>query len=138
MTTFDNPWLLSERVVGAFIQVHRQLGPGLLESAYEACLAEELRFLNVPFERQVPIHLTYRGTDILCGYRADFVIQDELLVELKVVERLDPIHVAQTLTYLKLTKLNVALLVNFNALTIQAGLRRLTRRDRRRDEVNVR
>ncbi|MBX3221081.1 MAG: GxxExxY protein [Labilithrix sp.] len=113
------------------IQVHRQLGPGLLESTYESCLAEELLCSELGFRRQVPIAVHYRNATIDCGYRADFVIEGCLLIELKSVEALSSIHVAQVLTYLKLAELEVGLLVNFNALTIRSGLRRLTRRDRR-------
>lgn len=124
-------WDLSERVVGAMIQVHRQLGPGLLESTYERCLAEELTHQGLSFQKQVPIQVVYRNATIDCGYRADFIIEGALLLELKAVEELLSIHVAQVLTYLKLSKLDVGLLVNFNAMTIRAGLRRLTRRDQR-------
>ena len=121
-------WDLSERVVGAMIQVHRQLGPGLLESTYETCLAEELRYQRVRFAVQVPIELRYRDATISCAYRADFVVEEALLIELKAVEVLSPLHVSQTLTYLKLLRLEIGLLANFNAITLTAGLRRLTRR----------
>ena len=124
-------WDLSERVVGAMIEVHRQLGPGLLEPTYEACLAEELRHLEIDFVRQAPISVRYRGVTVECAYRADFIVEDSLLIELKSVDTVLPIHVAQVLTYLKLTCLDVALLVNFNAPTIRSQLRRLRRRDQR-------
>lgn len=124
-------WDLSERVVGAMIQVHRQLGPGLLESTYEKCLAEELDHVGLSFKRQVPIQVVYRNASVDCGYRADFIVEGDLLLELKAVETLLPVHVAQVLTYLKLARIDVALLVNFNAITIRDGLRRLTRRDQR-------
>ncbi len=124
-------WDLSESVVGAMIQVHRQLGPGLLESTYERCLAEELLHVGISFQRQVPIQVVYRNVTVDCGYRADFIVEDALLLELKAVEELLPVHVAQVLTYLKLARLDVGLLVNFNAIAIRDGLRRLTRRDQR-------
>lgn len=124
-------WNLTEQVVGAMIQVHRQLGPGLLESTYEACLAEELSYSGLKFKRQAPITVVYRATSIDCAYCADFIVEDKLLIELKSVADLLPIHVAQVLTYLKLTGLEVGLLANFNAITLRDGLRRLTRRGQR-------
>ena len=127
----DALWDLSEHVVGAMIHVHRQLGPGLLESTYQACLAEELTYRSIKFQRQSPINLAYRNTTVECAYFADFVVEDALLIELKSVEALQPIHVAQVLTYLKLTQLDVALLANFNAVTLRKGLRRITRRNER-------
>jgi len=118
----------SDEVIGACIEVHRHLGPGLLESAYELCLAHELSLRGLRFERQRPIPVSYKGVRLDCGYRADLVVADTLLIELKAVERLTPVHMAQALTYLKLTGLPVALLVNFNVVTLKDGLRRLTRR----------
>ena len=122
-------WQLTENTIGALIEVHRQLGPGLLESVYELCVAEELRFRTIGFAQQVPIPLVYRNAQVACGYRADLIIEERLLVELKAVEALTPVHVAQTLTYLKLLRLDVALLVNFNTPTLKDGIRRLTRSD---------
>ncbi len=124
-------WDLSEHVVGAMIQVHRQLGPGLLESTYETCLAEELAHSGLAYRRQAPITVQYRDLRIDCAYTADFIVEDKLLLELKSVAELLPIHVAQVLTYLKLTELQVGLLVNFNASTVRDGLRRLTRKTQR-------
>lgn len=121
-------WDLTDRVVGAMIYVHRQLGPGLLESTYETCLAEELDYQGIRFAAQVPIELTFRNATIPCAYRADLIVEDVLLVELKATESLTSLHVCQTLTYLKLLRLEVGLLVNFNSITLTAGLRRLTRR----------
>ena len=118
----------SEEVIGACLEVHSHLGPGLLESAYEQCLAHELSLRGLQFERQRPVPVAYKGVRLDCGYRLDFVIEDRLLVEIKAVESLLPVHQAQVLTYLQLTQLPVALLVNFNAFPLKAGLRRLTRK----------
>ncbi len=109
------------------IYVHRHLGPGLLESTYETCLAEELRYQDIRFATQVPIELTFRNARIKSAYRADLIVEDVLLIELKAVESLTALHVSQTLTYLKLLRLEVGLLANFNSITLTAGLRRLTR-----------
>jgi GxxExxY protein len=116
----------SERVIGACIEVHRRLGPGLLESAYEHCVAYELGVRSLNFERQVQLPVRYKSVEIDCGYRLDFIVEGELVVELKSVERLLPVHEAQLLTYLKLTGIPAGLLVNFNTETLQRGLRRLT------------
>ena len=116
----------SERVIGACIEVHRVLGPGLLESAYEACLAHELTLRNLHFERQKPLPVTYKGAELGCGYRLDFVVQAELIIEVKAVEHLVPIHEAQLISYLRLTNLPAGLLVNFHAATVRQGLRRLS------------
>jgi GxxExxY protein len=116
---------LSNRVIGAAIEVHRQLGPGLLESAYEACLAIVLRHLELPFERQQILPIHYRGESVDAAYRLDFVVADQLILELKSVECLDPIHTAQVLTYLRLTGLRLALLLNFNTPLLRDGLKRI-------------
>ena len=116
----------TEAVIGALIEVHRSLGPGLLESAYEACVCAELSDRGLPFERQRPLPIEYKGVRLECGYRLDLVVGDGILVELKVVERLLPIHVAQVVTYLRLARLAVGLLVNFNSIVLRNGLRRLT------------
>ena len=118
---------LSEKLIGAFIEVHRHLGPGLLESAYEQCVCHELSINGISFERQLPVPVTYKGVRLDCGYRVDLVVASRLIVEIKAVERLLPIHQAQVLTYLKLTGLDTALLVNFNVPVVKDGLRRLTR-----------
>src|SRR5438270_742054 len=115
----------SQEVIGALIEVHRVLGPGLLESTYEACLAHELSLRRLRFERQRPVAVHYKGIIIDCGYRLDIVVHDQIVIELKAVERLLPIHTAQLLTYLKLTELPVGLLVNFNVGILKDGLRRL-------------
>lgn len=116
----------SAAIIGACIEVHRHLGPGLLESTYAACLARELTLRDLPFRRQVDIPVDYKGVRIDCGYRVDFIVDERVILELKAVERISPIHEAQTLTYLKLTAFPVALIVNFNAVTLKQGLRRLT------------
>lgn len=118
----------SGEIIGACIEVHRHLGPGLLESAYEVCLAHELSLRRLRFERQRPVPVSYKGVLLDCGYRLDLVVAGTFLIELKSVERLTPVHEAQALTYLKLTGLPVALLVNFNVTTLKHGLRRLTRK----------
>jgi GxxExxY protein len=115
----------SNAVIGACIEVHRHLGPGLLESAYEHCLAHELRALQLRFDRQRPVPLDYKGTKLECGYRLDLVVEDALVVEIKCVDQLLPIHKAQLLTYLRLTKLGTGLLVNFRETVLKHGLRRL-------------
>jgi GxxExxY protein len=116
---------LTEEIIGAAIEVHRALGPGLLESAYEECLAHELALRQIPFERQKPVSLTYKGDVIDVGFRADIVIGGRVLVELKAVDALQPIHDAQVLTYLKLTGLRLALLMNFNTKILVDGIWRI-------------
>ncbi len=116
--TKDRADLLSNRIIGAAIEVHRILGPGLLESAYEECLSRELSLRNVPFERQVPLPVEYKGTRLDCGYRLDLVVDGLVIVELKAIEKIEPIHEAQLLTYLRLTDLWLGLLINFNVAVL--------------------
>ena len=116
----------SESVIGACIEGHRYLGPGLLESAYELCLAHELQLRGLRVERQRPVPLRYKGILLDCGYRLDLVVDGALVVEIKAVDRRMPIHQAQVLTYLRLTGLRVGLLVNFHSEVIKNDLRRLT------------
>ena len=116
----------SEAVIGACIEVHRHVGPGLLESVYEQCLACELRLRGLRFERQRAMPLEYKGIDLECGYRLDFVVEGTLVVEVKAVDALLPIHQAQLLTYLRLAGLRTGLLVNFREAVLKHGLRRLT------------
>ena len=116
---------VTERILGAAIEVHRELGPGLLESAYEECLATELALRGIRFERQKPVPLLYKGSKIGLGFRLDLVVEDLVAVELKAVDAILPIHEAQVLTYLKLTGLQVALLLNFNVKLLPKGIRRL-------------
>jgi GxxExxY protein len=115
---------LTERVIGLAIAVHRALGPGLLESAYEECFCLELREAGIPFARQVPLPVLYKGIRLDCGYRLDVVLERDLIVEIKAVERLLPIHEAQILTYLRLSSIRTGLLVNFNSVVLKDGLRR--------------
>ena len=116
---------LSGIVIGAAIEVHKVLGPGLLESAYENCLCHELQLKNVVFERQKPLPITYKGVDLDCGYRLDVVVQGMLVLEVKACERIEPIHQAQLLTYLKLSGLSLGLLLNFNVPMMRDGIVRV-------------
>lgn len=118
---------LTEQVIGAAIDVHRALGPGLLESAYEACLAYELAERGLSVERQKALPVVYKGVALDCGYRLDLLVEKRLVVELKTVERLEPIHHAQLLSYLKLSGCKVDLLNNFNVTLLKNGIRRLVR-----------
>jgi GxxExxY protein len=117
--------LITERIIGAAIEVHRTLGPGLLESAYRTCLAAELEHLAMPFQREVAVPLLYRGLQLDCSYRLDFLVDGRVVVEVKAVTALDPIFTAQALTYLKLTGHPLALLINFNVPVLKQGIRRL-------------
>ena len=121
-------WEKTQAVIGAMIEVHRELGPGLLERAYESCLAAELDMRELGFARQVALPVRYKGRALLeCGYRLDFIVERTILVELKSVEQLLPVHEAQLITYLRLAHLPVGLLVNFNVAALRrGGLRRLT------------
>jgi GxxExxY protein len=116
---------LASEVVDAAYKVHKAFGPGLLESAYEACLSYELLKRKIKVERQVAIPLVYDGNSIDVAYRADLVVQDKLIVELKAVEKIQPIHEAQMITYLKITGQRLGLLVNFNVLLIKDGIKRV-------------
>ncbi len=115
----------TEQVIGLAIEVHRQLGPGLLESAYDACLCFELNGMGLRYSRQVPLPVKYKDVMLECGYRMDIVVEDQLVIELKTVERLLPIHDAQMLTYLRLSGIRTGLLLNFNTVLLKDGLRRL-------------
>ncbi len=112
---------LTEKIIGAAIEVHRALGPGLLESAYEECLCHELSLRGLSFQRQLDLPVHYKGVNLDCGYRLDLVIQDAVILELKCVESILPVHEAQLLTYLKLTWKRVGLIVNFNVATLVRG-----------------
>jgi GxxExxY protein len=116
---------LSERVIGLAIDVHRGLGPGLLESAYEECLCYELKAAGLPFNRQVALPVIYKSVRLECGYRMDLVVDQRLIVEIKTVERLLPVHEAQLLTYLKLSSMATGLLLNFHAALLKDGIKRL-------------
>jgi len=117
--------LLTGRIIAAAIEVHRYLGPGLLESAYEQCLCSELHHRGINFERQVDLPIDYKGYRIDSGYRLDLVVDHSVVVELKAVRQLERIHEAQLLTYLKLTGLNLGLLLNFNVVLLKDGIKRL-------------
>ena len=115
---------ISNRVIGCALEVHRVLGPGLLESAYEECLYYELQQAGVACRRQVELPVQYKGLRLDCGYRLDLVVEDTVIVELKSVETLLPIHEAQLLTYMKLSGLRTGLLMNFNERYLKDGLKR--------------
>ncbi len=116
--------LLTHQVIGCAIEVHRGLGPGLLESAYEHCLAHELHNKGIPFEQQVPMPVTYNGTRLDCGYRIDILVNRCLILELKATEKLTATHEAQLLTYMKLSKMRKGLLINFNVSQLIKGIKR--------------
>ena len=116
---------ITDSIIGAAIEVHRALGPGLLESAYEACLAFELVQHGLKVEQQKPLPVVYREVKLDCGYRLDLLIEGKVIVEIKVVDRLAPIHEAQLLSYLKLSGCKVGLLINFNVKILKHGFRRL-------------
>ncbi|MCZ7402214.1 MAG: GxxExxY protein [Candidatus Methanoperedens sp.] len=118
---------LSNKIVGAAIEVHRTLGPGLLESTYEECLCHELALNQIPFERQVIMPVVYKGNRLECGYRADIVVDNKVILELKSVADVQPIHKAQLLTYLKLSGLKLGLLLNFNVLLMKDGINRFVK-----------
>jgi GxxExxY protein len=115
---------LTEAIIGAAMEVHRALGPGLLESTYEMCVWRELAIRGIPFERQVPIPEEYKGVKLDCGYRADIVVDGTILLEIKAIDSLLPIHDAQLLSYLKLGGWKIGLLINFNVELLKNGLRR--------------
>ncbi|WP_343636134.1 GxxExxY protein [Fluviicola sp.] len=116
---------LSSIIIGVAIEVHTQLGPGLLESVYETCLYYELKQLGLKVERQVELPVKYKNLCLDSGLRLDLIVQDKVIIELKAVRELCDIHVAQTLTYLKLTDLRLGLLINFNEVRLKNGLRRI-------------
>ena len=116
---------LTRDVIGAAIEVHKALGPGLLESAYEECLCRELELRGIPFERQKELPIEYKGAKIGCGYRLDIVVGGRLILELKACEKIEPIHEAQLLTYLKLTGIKYGLLINFNVPVLKDGIKRI-------------
>ena len=116
---------MSHRVIGCALEVHKHLGPGLLESTYEQCLAYELRQANVPFILQQPIPVAYKGIQLDCGYRVDVLVDDRIILELKSVEKLLSIHEAQLLTYMKLAHVSIGLLMNFNVTSFKEGLKRM-------------
>jgi len=118
---------LTEQIIGAAIEVHRHLGPGLLESAYESCLVYELKQIGLNVERQKPLPITYKEIKVHQGYRIDLLIEDQVVVELKTVEELTDVHQAQILSYLKFSGCPVGLLINFNVKLLKKGIRRFIR-----------
>jgi GxxExxY protein len=112
----------TEAIIGAAIEVHRELGPGLLESAYEECFCHELHLRSLNFQRQVELPVIYKGLKLDCGYRMDVLVENAVVVELKAIEQIMPIHQAQLLTYLKLTAKKVGLLINFNVAILKNGI----------------
>ena len=116
---------LSEKIIGCAIQVHKSLGPGLLESAYEECLFYELKQLGLFVEKQKPLPLIYRDVKLDIGYRLDLLVKKKVIVELKSVEALNDVHIAQMITYLKLSGCKLGLLINFNVLRLVDGLKRI-------------
>ena len=115
---------LTQAVIGAAIEVHRRLGPGLLESAYEECLCHELQLRGMSFQRQVALPVEYKGVRLDCGYRLDIIVEDTLVLELKAVDHLASIHEAQLLSYLRLSGKHVGLLINFNVMILKDGITR--------------
>ena len=116
---------MTERIIGAAIEVHRTLGPGLLESAYEACLVREITERGLTVERQKTLPVVYKGVRVDCGYRMDLLVAGRIVVELTAVDRFEPIHLAQLLSYLRLANLSVGLIINFNVRQLIRGVRRV-------------
>jgi GxxExxY protein len=115
---------LSRSVIGCAIEVHRTLGPGLLESTYRQCLASELSHAQIRFQMELPLPVRYKDVQLDCGYRIDLLVSGDLIVEVKAVEMLLPIHQAQILTYMRLAKIPIGLLINFNVTKLQNGIKR--------------
>jgi GxxExxY protein len=113
---------LTSQIIGAAIEVHRNLGPGLLESAYHSCLAQELMLRKIPFRSEVPVPVTYKGIGLECSYRIDLLVDEKVVLELKAVDALLPVHEAQLLTYLRLSGYRVGLLINFHVLVLKDGI----------------
>jgi GxxExxY protein len=116
---------MTGRIIGAAIEVHKSLGPGLLESSYQMCRAREFSLCEIPFEQEKPLPVEYKGVALDCGYRLDFLVDDKIVVELKSVEMLEPVHEAQLLTYLKLSCKKVGILISFNVSLLKFGIKRL-------------
>ncbi|OHC07472.1 MAG: GxxExxY protein [Planctomycetes bacterium RIFOXYD2_FULL_41_16] len=116
---------ITETIIGAAIDVHRALGPGLLESAYEACMVYDLIQVGMKVEQQKPLPVVYRGVKLECGYRLDLMIENEVVVEIKSIDKLLPIHKAQLMSYLKLADCKVGLLINFNVELLKDGIQRV-------------
>jgi GxxExxY protein len=116
---------LTERIIGCAIEVHKAIGPGLLESAYEECLCYELSQVGLAFQRQVPLPVKYKSVSLDCGYRLDIIVGDEVIVEIKAVERIISIHEAQLLSYLKMLDRRVGLILNFHSSIMKYGIKRI-------------
>jgi GxxExxY protein len=121
---FTHVNVLTGEIIGAAIEVHRHLGPGLLESAYQQCLAKELELRGIPYQSEWPLPLEYKGLRVNCGYRVDFLVANSVVIETKAVEAIAPVHEAQLLTYMRLGGWKVGLLINFNVLVLKTGIRR--------------
>jgi GxxExxY protein len=132
--TLDYDTTLTHQIIGLAMRVHTSLGPGLLESAYERCLCHELDHNGIEYATQVPLPLTYRGTKLDCGYRADLIVRNEVLLELKSVEQITPLYEAQLQTYLRLSTCRVGLLLNFNTVSLKDGIRRRVQSPTRNDQ----
>jgi GxxExxY protein len=117
--------VLTDKIIGAAIEVHRHLGPGLLEAVYEECLCYELSQVGLKFQRQVPLPISYKGIKFESAYRMDVVVEDAIVIEIKATEELLPVHAAQLLTYLKSANKRVGLLINFNVPILKTGLKRI-------------
>jgi GxxExxY protein len=117
--------ILSNKIIGCAIEVHKHLGPGLLESAYESCLCYELSKLSIPFKRQLPLSINYKDVFIEIGYKIDLLVDNLVIVELKCVDEINKIHTAQLLTYLKLSNNWLGFIINFNVTTLKNGIHRL-------------
>ena len=116
---------LTEQIIGACIEVHRELGPGLLESAYEACVCHELELRGFKVRREVPLPVIYKVIKLDCGYRIDLIVDEKVVIEVKTVDKLIPVHEAQRLTYLKLSGIRIGLLVNFHSAVIRNSIKRM-------------
>ncbi|MDB4609518.1 GxxExxY protein [Verrucomicrobia bacterium] len=116
---------LTEKVIGCAIEVHRMLGPGLLESTYQQCLAHELMLNAIPFRLEASLPVDYKGVKLDCGYRLDLVVDEQLIIELKAVDQITGLHQAQLMTYMKLSKVSLGLLINFNVTRLVDGVKRM-------------
>lgn len=115
---------LSKKIIGAAIEVHKMLGPGMLESAYEECLCYELKLRDLNYERQVPVPIIYKEIKLECGYRMDILVENKIVLELKSIECFNPVHEAQILTYMRFAEKRLGLLINFNVTKLTSGLKR--------------
>ena len=117
--------VISKKIIGAAIEVHKQLGPGLLESTYEQCLAHEFSLQKIAYRKQLPVPLTYKGYPIDCSYRLDFLVEEKVVLEIKAIDTILPVHQAQVLTYLKIGGWRLGLLINFHVPLLKHGIYRL-------------